>query len=77
MLIIYTAKFYLIYLKKEETVSIAKESSVIESSDKLTVGDKCHVRHGQKVVEGIIVTHGKSQIRHGQEVVEGSHSNAW
>ena len=52
----------MIYFETEEKVSTDKESSVIESSDKLMVDDKCHVKHGREVVEGLVVMHGKSQI---------------
>ena len=58
----YTAKFYLIYFETDETVSIAKESSIVESKEKLTIGNKCHVKHGRNVIEGLVVTHGKSPI---------------
>ena len=55
-----TATFYLVYFYEDETVSVVKESSIVEcvSGKSLEVGKECRVKEKRKVFSGRVVSYG-------------------
>ena len=55
--------YYLIFWKKEESVSVVKEKDLILREERFEIGMECEVKYGGKVLQGVLAGIGKQYVQ--------------